>query len=605
MNEAIAGRWFGRVVLALLALYAIATIAPDYLRIVRPLGSFGLATNADGLIYDIEGPFASEEESPAAQAGLRIGDRLDLRAMRCIPIDTERCASGLALWGGVTYALPGRPATLVLQPRGDEPGREVRLVAKPRPRSVAVDIVLALTQTAGILVVLGAAYLVWIRPGPMTWGFFLYVMYFNPGFTDQAEAWLQQWPPALLAFNILTCVLQAAGYAGLILFALRAPVDRAEGRWRTLQHWLPALAAAFLAIELLSLGSVFGVPTEFAMRGSLLVGFAISAAAIAILVLRRKDLTPRDYQRLRWVIWGCLIGLPASLIGELWQETSLPYSLFGAGAATDDISGFFYLVNGVLCLFVVEAVRRRTVVSVWTPLRRATVLGLLLSLPAFFIHEELNTINEWTSLPEWAWMLVASVLIYVISRTHERATELADWLFDRNFREAERRLGEARHAISEAKSVAEIERVLVTEPMKALRLVSAAVFREEGGVVRRHESAGWGEGLVEELRYGAPPLPEWPPEAPFALRLPSDAAGWPDDLGRPALAVPIGNARRRFALALYSAHEAGTALDGPERELLAALAREADSAYAEVEREALRERVARLEHILGASALGA
>ena len=109
----------------------------------------------------------------------------------------------------------------------------------------------------------------------------------------------------------MTCVLQAAGYAGLILFALRAPVDRAEGRWRTLQRWLPALAAAFLVIELLSLGSVFGVPTEFAMRGSLLVGFAISAAAIAILVLRRKDLTPRDYQRLRWVIWGCLIGLPA------------------------------------------------------------------------------------------------------------------------------------------------------------------------------------------------------------------------------------------------------------------------------------------------------
>ena len=184
MSEAIVGRWLGRVVLALLALYAIATIAPDYLRIVRPLGSFGLATNADGLIYDIEGPFASEEESPAAEAGLRIGDRLDIRAMRCIPIDTERCASALALWGGVTYALPGRQATLVLAPRGDEPGREVQLVARPRPRSVAVDIVLALTQTAGILVVLGAAYLVWIRPGPMTWGFFLYVMYFNPGFTD-------------------------------------------------------------------------------------------------------------------------------------------------------------------------------------------------------------------------------------------------------------------------------------------------------------------------------------------------------------------------------------------------------------------------------------
>ena len=116
------------------------------------------------------------------------------------------------------------------------------------------------------------------------------------------------------------------------------------------------------------------------------------------------------------MIWGCLIGLPAYLIAEISQETSLPASLFGEGAVTEDVSGLFYLVNGILCLFVVEAVRRPTVVSVWIPLRRATALGPLLSVPAFFIHEELSTINEWTQLPEWAWVLVASVLVFVISR---------------------------------------------------------------------------------------------------------------------------------------------------------------------------------------------
>ena len=47
---------------------------------------------------------------------------------------------------------------------------------------------------------------------------------------------------------------------------------------------LPALAVVFLAIELASLGSVFGFRTEFAMRATLLVGFAVSAAAIAILI---------------------------------------------------------------------------------------------------------------------------------------------------------------------------------------------------------------------------------------------------------------------------------------------------------------------------------
>ena len=36
-----------RVLLALLTLYALAMILPDFARIVRPLGSFGLTTNAD------------------------------------------------------------------------------------------------------------------------------------------------------------------------------------------------------------------------------------------------------------------------------------------------------------------------------------------------------------------------------------------------------------------------------------------------------------------------------------------------------------------------------------------------------------------------------
>src|SRR5579863_7355139 len=84
---------FGRVALVILTLYALAMVAPDFLRVVRPLGSFGLATNGDGLIYDVQGPFASEAESPASRAGLRVGDRLDLAAMRCIPVDTDLCAS--------------------------------------------------------------------------------------------------------------------------------------------------------------------------------------------------------------------------------------------------------------------------------------------------------------------------------------------------------------------------------------------------------------------------------------------------------------------------------------------------------------------------------
>ena len=148
-------------------------------------------------------------------------------------------------------------------------------------------------------------------------------MYFNPGQQFQFLAWLQQWPWALFAQDVASCVLQAAAYAGLILFALRAPASDGRAVAPRLRA-LPALALVFLAVELMSLGSLFGFRTEIAMRAALIMGFLVGGAALAILIGRRGDLSPRDYQRVRWVIWGCLIGLPAYLVAELWQWTSLP-----------------------------------------------------------------------------------------------------------------------------------------------------------------------------------------------------------------------------------------------------------------------------------------
>src|SRR6516225_939240 len=141
MDDRKAGGPFGRALLVLLTIYALAMIAPDLLRIVRPLGSFGLSTNGDGLIYDVQGPFASEEVSPASRAGLRVGDRLDLAAMRCIPADTIVCASLLAQWGGVNFVMPGREATLIIAATAERAEREVRLTAEPRPANPLLDLV--------------------------------------------------------------------------------------------------------------------------------------------------------------------------------------------------------------------------------------------------------------------------------------------------------------------------------------------------------------------------------------------------------------------------------------------------------------------------------
>ena len=57
----------------------------------------------------------------------------------------------------------------------------------------------------------------------MSWGFFLYVIWFNPGQFYAFYALLQQQPVLLLAQNLASAIAEAVGYVGLILFVLRAP----------------------------------------------------------------------------------------------------------------------------------------------------------------------------------------------------------------------------------------------------------------------------------------------------------------------------------------------------------------------------------------------
>ena len=244
MGKGNGARLGGRILLALLTLYALAMIAPDFARIVRPLGSFGLATNADGLIYDVQGPFAERGTFAGVAGGppRRRPARSRPHALRPGRHESLRQQSGPVGRRQLCHAGPGGDAAHRGQAAIARRARSRSSPSRARARSRST-LVLLLDQIAGVLVVLGAAYLVWIRPGAMTWGFFAYAIQFNPGQAFQFYAWLQQWPWALLVQDVASCVLQAAGYTGLLLFALRAPVDRAEGRWRWVERALPALAS--------------------------------------------------------------------------------------------------------------------------------------------------------------------------------------------------------------------------------------------------------------------------------------------------------------------------------------------------------------------------
>jgi len=588
-----------RIVLVVITLWALAMIVPDLYRLVQPLGSFGFYSNNDGLVTDVHDPFPDEASSPAFQAGMRPGDRLDLAQMRCIPINTRKCASAMAALGGMRLVADQQRAELALAASAERPARQLEIVAKERPYDWWVVAVLALDQLAAILVVLAAAWLVWTRPGPMTWGFFLYVIWFNPGQSSEFYALLQRYSPlALLTQNILGAIAQGVGSAGFIWFALRAPTDTTTMRWRPVERALPGVAILLAVLLSLSYANLFGFRTEMVTRAGILSELAVAASAFAILLARRKELSPQDYQRLRWVIWGCLIGLPALAIADAGTLTTMLDFLWQGSPPPEQLWGLLYLVNGVLCLFVSEAIRRPHVVTVGIPIRRVTILGLLISLPILLLHQEIDHFREGLSevfaLPAWTWLAVATVTLFLISRLHERIVQLVDRLFNRSIVAAGKRLG---NAILSAGDFAEIEAHLVQGVRDALDLASAGMFRHEGPVFRRSAAdQGWDGGAAQILDSRDPMLDPIGRHHPFGISAEAAARNrLPEGPRRPILAVPVGDRLRCLALALYGPHAAGTDLNHDERAMLAELADLAASALMKLDHDQLCRRIAVLE----------
>lgn len=595
------GHIVGRVLLMALTFWALAMVVPDFYRLYQPLGSFGFYANNDGIITDVEGPFRDRTASPAFRAGLRVGDRLDLEQMRCIPITTLRCTSAMAALGGFRLVTNQQRAQLVMAPAPGRPARVVDIIADQRPYDGWVLAVLLLDQAAAMLVILAAAWLVWIRPGAMTWGFFLYVIWFNPGQSAQYYALLQRYSPiALLTQNIVGAIAQGIGSAGFIWFALRAPNDETTSRWRPVELILPFIAIMLAALLTLSYANLLGYRTEAATRAGVLSGIVVAACAFLILLARQEELPPQDYQRLRWVIWGCLIGLPALVFADAGTTTTLLNNLWLGYSPPEQLWGLLYLVNGVLCLLVSEAVRRPYVVRVSIPLRRVTILGLLLSLPVLFLHESIDHIREAVSknvtLPAWAWIAIAAAIVFLISKIHHSAADHLDLLFNRSVAKAGEQLGDA---VLKAKQYAEIEGQLVQGVRGALGLTSATIFREQDRVFRRTAGDHAWDNAARTLDLNDSMLERAHDRRPYDVEQEAAARNdLPSGLMRPILAVPVGDRLRCLGLALYGPHVTGNALSHDERSMLAELADKAASALMKINDEELRHRIAALEREL-------
>src|SRR5215470_4820648 len=457
----------GRVLLIGLATWALLMVVPDLYRVFGSLGSYGLAANNEGVIVDVVGPFANAADSPALAAGISPGDRIDLQAMRCVPLDSPRCRGLLSVLGGLggkQVVLPGSEIELIVRPADGGATRAVRIEAAPPERGWGDRLVLLADTLVGIFVILAAFRLVWVHPGRVTWGFFLYVIWFNPGQTYAYYAILKQWPLAIFVQEIAEAIAHGAGFAGLLIFALHFPSDAPSRPWNRFDWIAPVLGGVVALLWVATFANAFGVGTETLTQVAFLSGYAVAAAVLLILLKRRRSLPAQDQQRMLWVIWGCAIGLSAFIFASIAQSTSLLQHTLGVSPAPVLI-GLLYLLNGVFAYFVSVAVLHRRVISVAIPLRYGTILSVLtlvVGIPIVHLHELLSQYQESFHIPEWFWLLVvAPVALLLLQRLHEICVHLVDRVLNRRFHAVRERLDEAGEAMLKARSFDEIDGLLV------------------------------------------------------------------------------------------------------------------------------------------------
>jgi hypothetical protein len=234
------------------------------------------------------------------------------------------------------------------------------------------------------------------------------------------------------------------------------------------------------------------------------------------------------------------------------------------------------------------------------PLRRVTILGILLSVPALILHEGVGHIREdvgeHLGLPAWTWFIITVAAVFIISRLHEMGVHFADRHFNRAVANAGH---DITAALLKAQQPVEVEAILVERPRAVLDLTSSAIFRSEADMFHRCLAEGWGKGDAETLDAGDPLIVRARSRKAFGLDArDSSRCRLPTGPAQPILAIPVADRFHCHALVLYGEHANGTDLTHDERAMLAKIADEAAAVLGKLETDALRRRVTELEHQL-------
>jgi hypothetical protein len=301
-----------------------------------------------------------------------------------------------------------------------------------------------------------------------------------------------------------------------------------------------------------------------------------------------------DRQRILWVV----VGFGVSLLAVSVQQFLTIY-LTNAPLELDELISS---LNICAPLSFAYAIIRYRVIDVNFVVSRALVYGVLTTLLVgiFSIIDWLFT--DKLQLARLGTLAqVGAVVAFGVwfNGLHKRVDGFVDATFYRQRHRAEVQLARNAGALPFVTSGRAVAEVLVAEPVRAVGLASAALFRRcRDGSLHREQSIGWSDLEVTVLNEGDDHFIALLLATNGPLSLydhPWRSQGVPPGPGCPVLALPIIVRRQLAAVVFYGSHPHGEALDPDEIKAIAGLAPGAAAAYDHLEAQTMSEQVSMLQ----------
>jgi hypothetical protein len=412
-----------RAVVLLLVAYALLGVYAAASTFWQTPGSIGLVSDYGATVR------AVTPGGPAARAGIAAGDRIRLAAT---PFDERRFVSGAG-----TNPPPGTIVDVAYS--HDGLSRNARLTAVAAPLTTPQRVALLFLCFASLVFIAVGATLMLVRPSYATWGFGLYCL-----LTQPAAMYALPWPSAGAAFaaTIVYDIIQNAGVAGLVLFALDFPRPF-DVAWRArIRALLPALFIVLAAMTLYPDIANLLLARGAQLENRVLQGAFGAVYLLAMLVLcdSYRRIEPAERERVRWVLLGFGFGLLGNYIG-----TTLIFSTILASAPPLSVVLALTSLNVLLPLTVAHAVIRHRVLEIRVVIERALVFVVLTTILAtiFALLDYLfGTLLEDFRISRWIAAAISLGIAFSFKWLEDHTTEALRARFFRGHEEPVAGLGE-------------------------------------------------------------------------------------------------------------------------------------------------------------------